>query len=263
MEVTRRFLSNVQHTYDSKQKLVEKYDVSSTGTGGGGGEYPLQDGFGWTNGVTLKMLDPVLPAGKKPCDAPAGDPADADRKRHRPTASRERCRGGCGEKKPSNPLRAAISSPRFSIDVTPSSARQPAKCLLALREDYFCLIMQKANDNNSHYFFNEKKHFVYFRGGAQGVPDRAIQDYGMISSVYFKRSALVCALAAAFPLAAQAEDTLIVTAKPDDSASAQTQGYSAKNVNRRHENRSAVDNYRPVGIGDHPPADRRSGAPIP
>ncbi|MCQ4052018.1 hypothetical protein FK514_29370, partial [Klebsiella pneumoniae] len=22
--------------------------------GGGGGEYPLQDGFGWTNGVTLK-----------------------------------------------------------------------------------------------------------------------------------------------------------------------------------------------------------------
>lgn len=37
MEVTRRFLTNVQHTYDSKQKLVEKYDVSSTGTGGGGG----------------------------------------------------------------------------------------------------------------------------------------------------------------------------------------------------------------------------------
>ncbi len=37
MEVTWRFLTNVQHTYDSKQKLVEKYDVSSTGTGGGGG----------------------------------------------------------------------------------------------------------------------------------------------------------------------------------------------------------------------------------
>lgn len=31
-----------------------------------------------------------------------------------------------------------------------------------------------------------------------------------------------------FPLAAQAQDTLIVTAQPDDSASAQTQGYSAK-----------------------------------
>lgn len=36
---------------------MEKYDVSTTGTGGGGGEYLLQDGFGWTNGVTLKMLD--------------------------------------------------------------------------------------------------------------------------------------------------------------------------------------------------------------
>ncbi len=58
----------MQHTYDSKQKLVEKYDVSSTGTGGGGGEYPLQDGFGWTNGVTLKMLDLICPQ-EKPCDA--------------------------------------------------------------------------------------------------------------------------------------------------------------------------------------------------
>ncbi len=75
MEVTWRFLTNVQHTYDSKQKLVEKYDVSSTGTGGGGGEYPLQDGFGWTNGVTLKMLDLICPQ-EKPCDAlPATRPA--------------------------------------------------------------------------------------------------------------------------------------------------------------------------------------------
>ncbi len=24
---------------------------------GSGGEYPLQDGFGWTNGVTRKLLD--------------------------------------------------------------------------------------------------------------------------------------------------------------------------------------------------------------
>jgi alpha,alpha-trehalase len=67
MDVTWRFLTNVQHTYDREQKLVEKYDITSTGTGGGGGEYPLQDGFGWTNGVTLKMLDLVCPK-EKPCD---------------------------------------------------------------------------------------------------------------------------------------------------------------------------------------------------
>ncbi len=43
MDISWHFLTNVQHTYD--RKLVEKYDVSTTGTGGGG-EYPLQDGFG-------------------------------------------------------------------------------------------------------------------------------------------------------------------------------------------------------------------------
>ena len=78
MDVTWRFLKNVQHTYDREQKLVEKYDVSSTGTGGGGGEYPLQDGFGWSNGVTLKMLDRVCPK-EKPCDSvPENRPAAND-----------------------------------------------------------------------------------------------------------------------------------------------------------------------------------------
>lgn len=78
MDVTWRFLTNVQHTYDREQKLVEKYDVSTTGTGGGGGEYPLQDGFGWTNGVTLKMLDLVCPQ-EKPCDSvPTTQPAAND-----------------------------------------------------------------------------------------------------------------------------------------------------------------------------------------
>ncbi|BBV16846.1 alpha,alpha-trehalase [Citrobacter portucalensis] len=77
MDVTWRFLTNVQHTYDREKKLVEKYDVSTTGIGGGGGEYPLQDGFGWTNGVTLKMLD-LICAKEKPCDnVPASRPTPA------------------------------------------------------------------------------------------------------------------------------------------------------------------------------------------
>ncbi|MCU6669846.1 alpha,alpha-trehalase [Enterobacteriaceae bacterium H4N4] len=85
MNVTWRFLTNVQHTYDREQKLVEKYDVSSTGTGGGGGEYPLQDGFGWTNGVTLKMLDMIC-AREKPCDkVPATQPAANDEPAAAPT----------------------------------------------------------------------------------------------------------------------------------------------------------------------------------
>ncbi|WP_126877160.1 alpha,alpha-trehalase TreA [Paraburkholderia kururiensis] len=61
-QIGLRFLSDVKGVYASQQKLVEKYVVEGAGTGGGGGgEYPLQDGFGWTNGVTLKLLDLYAP----------------------------------------------------------------------------------------------------------------------------------------------------------------------------------------------------------
>lgn len=42
--------------FESKHKLVEKYNVVEPGADGGGGEYPLQDGFGWTNGVLIALL---------------------------------------------------------------------------------------------------------------------------------------------------------------------------------------------------------------
>lgn len=32
MDISWHFLTNVQHTYDREKKLVEKYDVSTTGT---------------------------------------------------------------------------------------------------------------------------------------------------------------------------------------------------------------------------------------
>jgi alpha,alpha-trehalase len=51
-----RFMLTVNHVYDDSGKLVEKYDVMATGRKGGGGEYPLQDGFGWTNGVMRKLM---------------------------------------------------------------------------------------------------------------------------------------------------------------------------------------------------------------
>lgn len=37
-------------------KLMEKYNVVDTSLSSGGGEYPVQDGFGWTNGVLLKLI---------------------------------------------------------------------------------------------------------------------------------------------------------------------------------------------------------------
>ena len=35
--------------------MTEKYDVVDLTRAGGGGEYPKQDGFGWTNGVALAL----------------------------------------------------------------------------------------------------------------------------------------------------------------------------------------------------------------
>jgi alpha,alpha-trehalase len=37
--------------------MIEKYDVVNESGVGGGGEYPLQDGFGWTNGVAAALID--------------------------------------------------------------------------------------------------------------------------------------------------------------------------------------------------------------
>lgn len=54
-EIARRWLATVERVFASQGKLVEKYDVEHN-LPGGGGEYPLQDGFGWTNGVTRALL---------------------------------------------------------------------------------------------------------------------------------------------------------------------------------------------------------------
>jgi alpha,alpha-trehalase len=51
-----RWMVSVQNVYAQSGKLVEKYDVVTTGRSGGGGEYPTQDGFGWTNGVMRKLM---------------------------------------------------------------------------------------------------------------------------------------------------------------------------------------------------------------
>lgn len=53
-----RWLDINDRVYKSTHKMVEKYDVvTNGGSGGSGGEYPLQDGFGWTNGVYAALFD--------------------------------------------------------------------------------------------------------------------------------------------------------------------------------------------------------------
>ena len=50
-----RWLALLDRTYRSTGRMMEKYDVVNTTRKAGGGEYPTQDGFGWTNGVALAL----------------------------------------------------------------------------------------------------------------------------------------------------------------------------------------------------------------
>jgi alpha,alpha-trehalase len=60
-----RWLALIRRTYASTGKLTEKYDVVDPTRRAGGGEYPTQDGFGWTNGVAL-ALSAQASSAKKP-----------------------------------------------------------------------------------------------------------------------------------------------------------------------------------------------------
>ena len=55
--VARRWVRLNNRVFAQTGKLLEKYDVVNVNRPAGGGEYPLQDGFGWTNGVLLKLLN--------------------------------------------------------------------------------------------------------------------------------------------------------------------------------------------------------------
>jgi len=50
-----RWLAINRRTYAGTGKMTEKYDVTDLSRPAGGGEYPNQDGFGWTNGVALAL----------------------------------------------------------------------------------------------------------------------------------------------------------------------------------------------------------------
>lgn len=56
-----RWLALNRRVYGATGKLTEKYDVWDLSKKAGGGEYPTQDGFGWTNGVALTLSRQVAP----------------------------------------------------------------------------------------------------------------------------------------------------------------------------------------------------------
>jgi alpha,alpha-trehalase len=56
-EIAARWIRANLAVFNATGKLTEKYNVSDNNVNAGGGEYPQQDGYGWTNGVLLYMLD--------------------------------------------------------------------------------------------------------------------------------------------------------------------------------------------------------------
>lgn len=54
--IALRWIKLNKRVYDSTGKMMEKYNVEDMDLLAGGGEYPAQDGFGWTNGVFLRLM---------------------------------------------------------------------------------------------------------------------------------------------------------------------------------------------------------------
>jgi len=55
-QIADRWIDNNIRVYENTGKMVEKYNVTDITLLAGGGEYPVQDGFGWSNGVLLRLL---------------------------------------------------------------------------------------------------------------------------------------------------------------------------------------------------------------
>ena len=55
--VKNNWMNNNETYYAKTGKMMEKYNVLTDDISAQDGEYPNQDGFGWTNGVYLKMKE--------------------------------------------------------------------------------------------------------------------------------------------------------------------------------------------------------------
>jgi alpha,alpha-trehalase len=53
--IAERWMAINEKVFAATGKMLEKYNVEDLNLESGGGEYPTQDGFGWSNGVYLKF----------------------------------------------------------------------------------------------------------------------------------------------------------------------------------------------------------------
>ena len=55
VKIAERWTLLNEKVFKTTGKMMEKYNVVDTDSESGGGEYPVQEGFGWSNGVYLAM----------------------------------------------------------------------------------------------------------------------------------------------------------------------------------------------------------------
>ena len=56
-EMSQRWVRSNYKAFNETNSMFEKYDATVSGGYGGGGEYEVQLGFGWSNGLILDLLD--------------------------------------------------------------------------------------------------------------------------------------------------------------------------------------------------------------
>lgn len=63
-DIRERWTELIRKVFRQTGKIMEKYNVEDMSLLAGGGEYPVQDGFGWTNGVYLDFVNKLHTDGK-------------------------------------------------------------------------------------------------------------------------------------------------------------------------------------------------------
>lgn len=56
IKIAQKWVNTVYCGWRKYNAMFEKYDTERVGERGQGGEYVVQEGFGWTNGLTLEMI---------------------------------------------------------------------------------------------------------------------------------------------------------------------------------------------------------------
>ncbi|XP_076675523.1 trehalase isoform X2 [Andrena cerasifolii] len=56
-EISERWVRSNYKAFNETHSMFEKYDATVSGGYGGGGEYEVQLGFGWSNGIVMDLLD--------------------------------------------------------------------------------------------------------------------------------------------------------------------------------------------------------------